>query len=204
MNILNELCGSRCRAELLRLLFAGSGARLHLRELARRAGLAAATVRQEIRKLVLLNLVCEEKDGNRSYYQANRDHPLFPDLRNLVAKSSGLADVLREALAGDGIEVAFVFGSLARGEETGASDIDLLVVGSIGLRELSRRLSGVANRLSREINPHVLTTAEFRQRLAQSDHFLTTVLAGARIYILGGAHELAAVGGERLVAAAPQ
>jgi len=194
MNLLAQLVCSRVRAEILRLLFGGDGARVHLRELERRSGLAVTTLRQDLRKLVGMDLVVEEKDGNRTCFSANRDHPLYPDLRSLVAKTVGAAEVLRQALGTQGIAVAFVFGSVARGAEKAGSDVDLMVIGTVGLRELSRRLSGVADRLGREVNPHAMAPAEFRRRLAVGEHFVTAVMGAERLFVVGGPDELGAVG----------
>jgi len=194
MNLLAQLMCSRVRAEILRLLFGGDGARLHLRELERRSGLAVTTLRQDLRKLVAMDLVVEETDGNRTCFSANREHPLYPDLRNLVAKTVGIVEVLRQGLGTEGIAVAFVFGSIARGGEKAGSDVDLFVVGTVGLRDLSRRLSGVAERLGREINPHAMTPAEFRRRVEAGEHFVSAVMAAEKLFVAGGPDELAAVG----------
>lgn len=194
MNVLAQLMCSRVRAEILRLLFGGEALRLHLRELERRSGLAVTTIRQDLKKLVALELVREEKDGNRTYYSANREHPLYPDLRNLAIKTVGVAEILRQALGTDGVATAFLFGSVARGEEKADSDVDLMVIGSLGLRELSRRLSGVSGQIGREINPHVMTPAEFRRRLRAGEHLVTAVQRSEKLFLVGGADELAEVG----------
>ncbi|MBI2116276.1 MAG: nucleotidyltransferase domain-containing protein, partial [candidate division NC10 bacterium] len=129
MNALAELLSSRGRAEVFRLLFGLSDAPLHLREIQRRAGLSLGTIQQELRKLKRLGLLDSRADGNRLWYQANRGHPLYPEIHRLVLKTSGLVDVLRTTLKDPRIEWAFVFGSIARGEETAGSDVDLMVVG---------------------------------------------------------------------------
>lgn len=193
MDTLTELLGSRVKAEVLRLLFGLSRRELHVREIARRAGLSDATVRQELKRLAHLELVEVRRSGNRAYYSANSDHPLHPDLRNLVLKTSGLVDVLREALTHPDIQVAFVFGSLAEGSEGAESDVDLMVVGKIRLRELSALLPKAIDVLEREINPHILSAAEFAKRKRARDHFLRTVLGGAKLFVIGDEHDLAAM-----------
>jgi predicted nucleotidyltransferase len=196
MNTLADILSSRVMAEVFRLLFGIEGAPLHLREIERQSGLAVGTVRQELQRLASLGLVEKRADGNRRLYTANRNHPLFPDIHNLVLKTSGLADILRTALAGEpNIRLAFVFGSIARGEEQAHSDIDLMVIGTIGLRALTRRLSGVAATLGRELNPHVFTVEEFLRRKKARDHFLATVLDSPHIFIIGNTHELETVAG---------
>ena len=148
MDTLARLLSSRVKAETFRLLFGSGGGELHVREIARRAGLNDATIRQELRRLNGLGLLTCRRDGNRTLYGADVQHPLYPDIRNIVLKTSGLADVLREALQSPDIRVAFVFGSLAAGAEKASSDVDLMVIGDLSLRQLARRLSGVASRPS--------------------------------------------------------
>lgn len=166
-----------------------------MRELERRTGLSDATVRQELKKLSRLGVVQARPDGNRTYYRANDAHPLYPDIRNLVLKTSGLMDVLREALGGsEDIDLAFVFGSVADDRAKAHSDIDLMVVGTISLRQLSKRLSGLEAKLGREVNPHVLTPEEFARRANEGDHFITAVLKGPRLFVVGGEDELRRLG----------
>jgi DNA-binding transcriptional ArsR family regulator len=194
MDTLTQLLGSRVKAEVLRLLFGLSHDELHVREIARRAGLSDATVRQELKRLARLELVEIRRSGNRAYYRANADHPLHGDLRSLVLKTSGLVDVLRAALAHPGIQVAFVFGSLAEGTEGAESDVDLMVVGKIRMRALSALLPEAVNALEREINPHILTAPEFFRRKRARDHFLMTVLKGEKLFVIGDEDDLAAMG----------
>jgi predicted nucleotidyltransferase len=194
MNSLTELLSSRVKAEIFRLLFGPGAQELHVREIARRARLNDATVRQELRRLARVGVVVARRDGNRTCYRANAEHPLHPDIRSLVRKTSGLADVLREALRGLEVPVVFVFGSVATGEEKAGSDVDLMVVGTLTMRELTKRLSGVAERLGREVNPHILSPGEFARRRKEGDHFLTTVLRGPKLFVIGDEHELTGLG----------
>ena len=104
-------------------------------------------------------------------------------------KTVGLVDVLRAALTDKRIRLAFVFGSLARDEEKAESDVDLMVIGSLGLRTLSGLLAGVSDKIEREINPHVFTEEEFLKRIKDRDHFITSVLQSEKIFIIGNEHE---------------
>ena len=165
MNDLAKILTSRVRAEIFRLLFGINQRELHIREIGRQAGLAMPTVRRDLEKLARLDLVNARRDSNRLYYSANLDHPLFPDIKNLVLKTVGLVDILRECLKKtEDVRVAFVFGSVASGETTAGSDVDLLIVGRLGLREATMVFSGVAEQIGRELNPYVLTEEEFRKR----------------------------------------
>jgi predicted nucleotidyltransferase len=194
MIMLAELLSSRVKAEIFRLLFGVAPQELHGREIERQSGLADATVRQELKRLLRLGIVKSRLDGNRTYYRADARHPLYPDIRNMVLKTSGLGEVLREALVSPDIKLAFVFGSLAAGTESAESDIDLIVIGTISLRQLVKLLSGVAARLGREINPHVFTVEEFTRRKKAHDHFISTILAAPKLFVIGGEHELKAMG----------
>jgi len=187
--MLTEILSSRTRAEIFRLLFGASGGALHTREIQRRAGSSVGAVQQELQKLRRLGIVDAHKDGNRVAYTANRSHPLYPEIHRLVLKTSGLADVLRTALTHPKIEWAFVFGSIARSEETAESDVDLLVIGDIGLRAVANLLSGLAEQIGREINPHVLRRAEFVKRKGEKEAFLMRVLAAPKLFVVGDPHD---------------
>ena len=194
MNRLAELLSSRARAEIFRLLLSGTGEELHVREIERRSGLNDSTLRQELRKLVRLDLVQSRRDSNRVYYRAKTESPLYPEIRNLVLKTSGLSDVLRFALTDKRIRVAFVFGSIARGEEKAGSDVDLMVIGQLGLRDLSRLLSGIEEKIGREVNPHVLREEEFQKRIRAKEHFVSSVMEAPKLFIIGSQRELEAMG----------
>ena len=194
MNRLAELLSSRARAEIFRLLFSGAGEELHVREIERRSGLNDSTLRQELRKLVRLELVQSRRDSNRVYYRAKTESPLYPEIRNLLLKTSGLSDVLKSALMDKRIRMAFVFGSIARGEEKAGSDVDLMVIGQLGLRDLSRLLSGIEEKIGREVNPHVLREEEFRKRIRAKEHFVSSVMETPKIFIIGSQRELEAMG----------
>lgn len=193
MNVLAQLVCSRVRAEIFRVLFGPRSASLHLREIQRQTGFALGTVRQDVEKLVKLDLLTRRKEGNRVCYAANERHPLAADIRRLVLKTAGLADVLRDALKDKGIRCAFVFGSVAAGVDRAESDVDLMVVGAIGLRRVSKLLSGVDDRLGREVNPFVLTPDEFRKRVREKEHFIASVMKAERLFIVGSPHDLEAM-----------
>jgi predicted nucleotidyltransferase len=195
MNILADLLSSNVKAEMFRLLFGLQKQPLHLRELERRSGLAVATVQQEISRLRRLGLIEARPDGNRTYFVAKEDHPLYAEIRGLVLKTIGLAEVLRQALQKEKrIKVAFVFGSVAQAREQTHSDVDLLVIGNIGLRDVVGLLGSAAEKVGREINPKVLSPSEFRRRKQTDDPFLSRVLAEPRLFILGDEHELGRLG----------
>jgi predicted nucleotidyltransferase len=181
----NLLLGPSARRAILSRTFLDASREYHLRELVRQTGLAPRTVQQEVEKLVHADLLIERRAGNRRYLRANERHTLFRAIREIVLKTDGLAEVLRQALGTDGIEFAFVYGSIAAAEPRAGSDVDLLIVGSLGLREAVRRLRPAQDTLGRAINPGVWTKQEFDRRLRDRDPFLTRVLDGPRISVIG-------------------
>ena len=196
MSVLSEILSSRVRAEVFRQLFGLNPDALHVREIQRRSGFAIGTIQTEMKKLHKLDLVLKRRDGNRLYYSANQDHPIFPEIQALVIKTVGLVDILKDALADEGnIRQAFVFGSMAKGMAKAESDIDLMVIGSLGLRPLTRLLSGIPSRLGREINPYVLTPEELSIRKSENEHFVSQLLNDTKLFIIGDEDDFKAVVG---------
>ncbi|MBI9084028.1 MAG: hypothetical protein JEZ11_10555 [Desulfobacterales bacterium] len=195
MDVLSGILSSKVRAEVFRLLFGLNLDSLHVREIQRRSGFAIGTIQTEMKKLHNLDLVLKERDGNRLYYRANQQHPIFAEISAMAIKTVGMLDVFKDALANEkGIRVAFVFGSLADSAEKSRSDIDLMVVGDLGLRSLTRLLHGIAEKLGREINPYVLDPKEFKRRKCENEHFLTRVLKDSKLFIIGDENDLKAMG----------
>ena len=151
-----------------------------------------------MRKLRRLDLVAARRAGNRLYFSANQEHPLYPEIHGLVLKTNGLADVINSAFEDTKIDVAFVFGSMVEGDAAANSDVDLMVVSALSLRELSGSLLGATETIGREINIHVLTAAEYRKRVTRGDHFVTHVLGGPKLFVVGSQRDLETVAGVRL------
>jgi predicted nucleotidyltransferase len=190
MNELEALFCSRTRAGILTCLFDSSPAKLHLRALSRETGMSVGSVRQDVNKLIVLGLVVSERDGNRTYYSANPKHPLHPALRELVIRTTGLYGILQEHLRSPDIQYAFVFGSTSAGSATSSSDIDLMVIGALGLRKLASQMSSASLKIGREVNAHAMTLDDYLSRCAGHDHFITTILQAPRHFILGDVNEL--------------
>lgn len=197
MSTLSTILSSRTRARIFRLLFGCTTPELHNREIYRRASLSESAIRQELGKLTRLGLVLRREDGNRVCYRANRNHPLFPELRQVVLKTNGLVDILKPRLSTADIQVAFVFGALARSEEDEASGIDLLVIGRIGQMGLELHMADMSEKLGRTINPQVLTEAECRAKLDSNDDEFASILSGPKIFVVGSQRELESMAGNR-------
>lgn len=194
MNNLAEIVSSKARAEFFRILFGIGTNEYHLREIERRSGLAIGTIRQEAVRLERLGLIRRRDDGNRTYYSANREHPIYKEIHSIVLKTSGLADILRQVLTIDIIKMAFIFGSVATGNENPESDVDLFIVGDISLRALVKVLKEPSQQIGREINPHIMTLDEFEKRIRNREHFVKTVLESPILMIKGNEDELKRLG----------
>lgn len=178
----------RTRAEIFRLLFEDPSRESHLRDLAREAGLSPAALQRELGSLATSGLVLSRRDGNRHYFRANTAHPWYGDLHGLVSKTAGIVPALRRALAPvEGIDFAFVFGSVAAGLVSASSDVDVLVLGSMGLRKLTPSLRGLTQKFSREVNPYCLTTEEWRRKCQQGDAFAKRVMQEPKLWLKGDA-----------------
>jgi predicted nucleotidyltransferase/predicted transcriptional regulator with HTH domain len=195
MNKLAPLFGSKIRAEVFRVLFGLRPERMYVSEIEKHMDFAERSVQEELEKLAELGLLENIFEKNRRYYWANKTHPLYPELRNIVLKTVGLCDVLKEALSSQKIEYAFVFGSIAALREHAESDVDLMIIGDIGLRELTPLLREPAEKIGREINAHVFSHDEWVNRLKSNDHFLRDVLGKDKLPIIGGENEFAKLGG---------
>jgi predicted nucleotidyltransferase len=180
------------RREVLALLLLHPDASLHVREIARLTGKVPGTLLRELNQLADAGVLSRRPVGNQVHFQANPACPIYDELRSILKKTSGLADVLRQALEplGGKVKAAFVYGSMARGDERAGSDVDLMVVGEARLGEVVQALAPAHEVLRREINPNVYRTAEFSQKLAEAEPFLQRVMQDRKIYLIGGEDDL--------------
>jgi predicted nucleotidyltransferase len=169
----------------------------YLSDLAKHLGVRPSSLQSSLAALVKVGILTRRKEGNRVYYQADPVCPFFPELQGLIAKTVGLVDVLRKPLGKfhKRITVAFVFGSIARAAERSASDVDLIVVGDLGLEDISPALMKAEAQLNRPVNVSVYSPAEFIKKLAAKNHFLTSILSKEKVFIFGGNHDLEKIAG---------
>ena len=195
--ILGALITSRARVEILKLLLLNPADRRYLREVASLTHQPLRAAQRELARLESAGLLTATTEGNRKYFQANRQSSIFPEIKALLFKTVGLGDLFRKYLEEKRgpIQLAFLFGSYARGTESPTSDIDLMVVGEITGRELARLLAPVRKALGREVNTVSMTPAEFRAKARQGNSFLGEIQRGPKIYLVGGEHELGRLGG---------
>lgn len=193
--LLIKLFGSQARAAILETLFTEERKRMHLRELARVAGLSAPTIMREAQTLVADGLLLAETDGNRTIYSANANSPFYAHLKEIVSKATSGEALLKKAFSDSGFEMAFIYGSRANGTARADSDYDIFCIGNGGLRRASAILSPVRDTIGVELNPYVITREEFTKRIAAGDHFLTEVMVSPKVFLKGGKDELAAMEG---------
>jgi predicted nucleotidyltransferase len=186
----NGLAGAlftKTRSAILRELYREPDG-LHLRELERRTGFNSRHVSRELHALAAAGILASKPVGRQVIYRLAPECPIHEELRSIVRKTVGIADVLRDALApiANRIELAYVYGSHARGEERSDSDIDLMIVGPATLRDVSSSLREVGSQLRREINPTTYRSTEYAEALQEADSFVRCVHDGPRILVLGG------------------
>ena len=186
---------SKGRQRVLGVLFGNPGRSFYANEVITLAGSGTGAVQRELIRLEATGLVTVTRAGKQKHYQANAAAPVFEELRGLVLKTSGLADVLRAALAPliGQISAAFVYGSVAKKQDTAKSDIDLMVVSdSLTYADLFATLEDSTSRLGRKVNPTVYSPQELAKRRKQGNAFVTRVLAQPKIWLIGGERDIAA------------
>lgn len=166
---------------------------LHARELARRIGALPGSTSRELVKLADAGILLRQQIGNQVHYRANPDCPVFVELAGMLRKTSGLATVLEDALQplAERIQCALVFGSVARGEESVHSDVDVLVLGNTSFAEVIEALHPVQATVQREINPVVYRADDFRDKLASNNSWALEVVEKPKLFLIGGADDFA-------------
>jgi predicted nucleotidyltransferase len=175
------------RSAVLSALLLHPESSLHVRELARLTGASPGSLHRDLRAMTALGLLLRQEVGRQVHYRANTQSPVFEELSGLLRKTAGLVDVLREALVplAAKIERAFVYGSIARGEEHAHSDVDVMIIGDLEFADAVLALSSAQERLRREVNPTVLTHGEFTKKLRQRAGFVAQVWKGPKLWLMG-------------------
>ena len=192
---LSDALFAKTQRRVLGVLFGNPNRSYFSNEIVRMAESGIGAVHRELAALEAVGLVTVTRIGNQKHYQANRASPIFEELHGIVVKTFGVADVLREALEplASTIQAAFIYGSVAKGGDTAASDIDLMVVSEkLRYADVFGTLEPVYARLGRTVNPTVYTPKEMAKRIKEGNAFVTRVLAQPKIMLIGGEHDLAA------------
>lgn len=185
---------SPVQQRVLGLLFGQPERRFQSAEIIQLAAGGTGAAHRQLQKLEKVGLVRVTRSGSQKYYQVNPDSPIYPELHGLVVKTVGLVEPLRAALApfATEIELAFVFGSVAKGTEKAGSDIDLLVVSdTLSYPDLYERLQRAEAVLARPVNPTVFTRAEWKQRRSEQDSFVRRIAEQPKYLVIGSEDALA-------------
>ncbi len=186
---------TKTQQRVLSLLYGKPDKSFYTNEIVRWADMGRGTVKRELDRLVSAGLLVVSREGNQLHYQANSENPIYAELVGIVRKTFGVADVLAEALAPikDDIDIAFVYGSIAKGADTAKSDIDLFVASdTISYTELFERLKTTEETLGRIVNPTVYDIQQIRKRLKEKNAFLTRIMDQPKIWVKGSDDDLKA------------
>jgi predicted nucleotidyltransferase len=184
---------SKVQQRVLALLFVNSDRSFYTNEIVRFVDSGIGVVQRELEKLAQSGLVTIKKIGNQKHYQANPDTPIFAELRGIVLKTVGLADILRLALLplSDKIQSAFIYGSIAKGSDTAKSDIDVLIIGTeLAYADVYEALSAHESDIGRPVNPSIYSTQELQRKLAEDNAFVSRVLEQPKIFLIGSDNDL--------------
>jgi uncharacterized protein len=199
-NALSETLFSKNRRAVLSLLYGHPDQAFYLRQIVRATSGGHGAVQRELKTLSEAGILRRTVRDKQVYFQANSECPVFEELKVLIVKTAGVADVLKAALAllGDRIQIALIYGSVARTKQKRDSDVDLLVVGDAAFREVVATLADAQSQLGREVNPAVYAPDEFQSKLASRHHFLTSVLKTEMVFLIGNERELERLAQQRL------
>lgn len=183
----------KVRQRVLAVLFGNPGRSFYANEVIALAQSGTGAVQRELATLSEAGLLTVKRQGNQKHYQANANAPVYMELRGLVLKTMGLADVLRAALAplAPQIELAFVYGSVAKQQDSADSDIDVMIMSAdLGYADVFGALESATATLGRKVNPTLYTPAEMTKRILQDNAFVTRVLQQPKIWLTGNEEEL--------------
>ena len=185
------------RGRILAATLTQPGKSWYLSELSTFLGTRPSSLQREIDALSKAGILEQWQDGRRVYLRPDVHSPVFSDLKGLFEKTTGLIPLLQQELEpyDEQLQLAFVYGSLGRSEEVSNSDVDLMVVGQIGLADLIPALRNAEQVLGRPVNATVFSTQEFKRKARSGDHFLASVLRGAKQFVKGGESELETIAG---------
>lgn len=194
--MIEAIFGSKLRIKILGWLYTHTDRRYFVRQLTNLIKEDSTNVSRELIRLEKAGIVVSTTEGRQKYYQANSKSPIFNELKSIVRKTFGVADVIREALApvSGGIKAAFIFGSVARSSDDRKSDIDVMIIGDVTFDEVVSALSPAENTLGREINSVVYPVTEFSKKVNKDHYFVKNVLGKEKIFLIGDEDELARLG----------
>lgn len=186
---------SRNRQNLLAALMLHPERWWYASDLARHLGVTSSTIQRDLAAFTRAGLLERRSEGRQVYYRPNPACSILPDLQSLLIKTAGLADVLRDALEPHRrrIAVAFLYGSLVRGDDIAESDADVMVIGTVPPASLAASLRAAEQTLARPVNGTVYPPTEYARKLAAGNQFLRSVTAAEKLFLIGDANDLAAI-----------
>lgn len=188
--ILKALFSSETRIKVLSHFFLHPGENFYLRQMEKLLGIPVGQLGRELLNLEKIQLLTSCLEGNQKRYSINREFPLYEELKHIFLKTAGAGDTIRESLSElKGVELAFIYGSFAKGEEHPGSDMDVMIVGDIPDREVSRVISRAERRLKRAVNYSLYERKEVSARLKKKDNFIQTVFSEPHIILLGSEND---------------
>ncbi len=177
---------SKTKRSLLRLFLTNPERRFYTREIAKTTGEPLNAVRRELGYLEKVGLIESHKEGNLKYFRVVKEFPFYPELKKIIYCTVALGDYLRDRLKdSESIELAFIYGSVARNEEMAKSDIDLFVVGGIDEEELHGLVSDIEKEIGREISYVLMTKREFNERKDRGEPFLKRITGERKLVVKG-------------------
>lgn len=180
------LFSSETRVSLLAHFFLHPGESYYPRQLERIIGKQVGQINRELQNLERIHLLRSSREGNQKRYSLNRDFPLYRELKTIFLKTAGAGSIIRECLEKlKAIELVFIYGSFAGGDEHAGSDLDLMIVGDISDREISRAVSRAEERIGRPVHHSLYSRQEVRKRIKKQDNFILTAFRGPHILICG-------------------
>lgn len=184
---------TKTQQRVLGLLYGTPDKSFYTNEIVRWADMGRGTIHRELDRLVSSGLLVVSREGNQHHYQANHECPVYHELLGIVKKTFGVADVIREALStfDKEIEFAFIYGSIAKGEDRANSDVDLLVASeSVAYSELMVALSEAGESLGRMVNPSIYSIKDIRKKIIDKNAFLTRILEQPKLWVKGSEDDI--------------
>lgn len=185
------------RRDLLAAFFLQPDRWWYLSELAEHLGTRPSSLQRELASLTSSGVLRQKRDGKRVYFQPESEAPIFKVLAELMTLTQGLPHDLAAVMDqfGDRVLCAFIFGSTARNEDNALSDVDLMVIGSVGLADLATSIHRLEQRFRRQIDISCYSPDEFKKKVSEGNHLLTRVLEQPKIFLKGTEHELETIVG---------
>ena len=191
MSLLGDALFTTTQQKVLGLLYVQPERSFYTKEILRLTGMGVATIKRELDRMLAAGILSLTKIGNQHHYQANPDCPIYSELLGIVKKTFGVTGVIKQALypLAENISWAFIFGSVASGKETSASDVDVLIIGNIEFSKAVNALYSYQDILGREINPKIYSKEEWIQMLNNKDAFINEILSKPCMDVMGDGNE---------------